>query len=86
MDDSKIIEQLFIIVTELDARDCSNNSIASCFHGISWEALCNMGVDYVIEYVKSNICRLQLDIGMLNRTLNVEMKECLYYLNKVCEE
>lgn len=45
MDDSKIIEQLFIIVTELDARDCSNNSIASCFHGISWETLCNMGIN-----------------------------------------
>ncbi|MBQ2106078.1 MAG: hypothetical protein II253_04085 [Lachnospiraceae bacterium] len=50
------------------------------------EYLREAGVDYVIEYVKSNICRLQLDIGMLNRTLNVEMKECLYYLNKVCEE
>ena len=45
MDKSKIIEQLFIIVTELDARECSNNSIASCFHGISWETLCNMGIN-----------------------------------------
>ena len=45
MDDSKIIEQLFIIVTELDARDCSNNSIESCFRGISWETLCSMGIN-----------------------------------------
>ena len=44
------------------------------------------GVDYVIEYVKSKIGVLQLDIGMLNRTMNVEMKECTFYLNKMCEE
>ena len=44
------------------------------------------GVDYVIEYVKSKIGVLQLDIGMLNRTMNVEMKECLFYLNKMCGE
>ncbi len=44
------------------------------------------GVDYVIEYVKSKIGLLELDIRMLNRTMNVEMKECLYYLNKMCGE
>ena len=45
MDESKIIEQLFIIITELDARDCSSNSVESSLHGISWDALCNMGID-----------------------------------------
>ncbi|MBQ5806659.1 MAG: hypothetical protein IIW24_05340 [Lachnospiraceae bacterium] len=44
------------------------------------------GVDYVIEYVKSKICLLEMDIRMLNRTMDMEMKECLYYLNKMCEE
>ena len=43
MEDSKIIEQLFLILTELDARDCSNNC-PTCLSTISWEQLCNMGI------------------------------------------
>lgn len=45
MDESKIIEQLFDIVTELDARDCSSNSIISDLHGVSWDTLCDMGIN-----------------------------------------
>ena len=43
MDDTKIIEQLFIIITELDARECSNNT-PTCMNVFSWEQLCNMGI------------------------------------------
>lgn len=45
MDESKIIKQLFIIVTELDARDCSGNSIESSLLGVDWNTLCDTGVD-----------------------------------------
>ena len=50
------------------------------------EYLREAGVDYLIKYVKSKIGLLEMDIRMLNRMLDMEMKECLYYLNKVCEE
>lgn len=44
MDDSKIITELFKIVTELGARDCSNNSVVSGLTGKSCENLCDDGV------------------------------------------
>lgn len=41
------------------------------------------GVDYVIEYIKTQLCTLHLDMSMFNRTMDMEMKECLYYLNEM---
>ena len=43
MEDSKIIEQLSLILTELDARECSNNC-PNPLSTVSWEQLCNMGI------------------------------------------
>lgn len=43
MEDSKIIEQLFLILTELDARESSNNC-PNPLSTVSWEQLCNMGI------------------------------------------
>lgn len=50
MEDSKIIEQLFLVVTELDARECSNNCPTS-LRELSWRELCNMGID-LLEQLK----------------------------------
>ena len=43
----------------------------------------DQGVDYVIEYIKTQLCTLHLDMSMFNRTMDMEMKECLYYLIKI---
>ena len=43
MDDSNIIKQLFTIITELDARDSSNNCVT--MSEFSWDELCDMGID-----------------------------------------
>ena len=38
---SKMIEKLFIILTELDARENSFNCVISELIGKSWDELCN---------------------------------------------
>ncbi len=43
-------------------------------------------VDYVIEYVKAKVARMQLDIGMFERTMDVEMRECFHFLRENCKE
>ena len=42
MDAEKIIEQWFHILTELDARERSNNCVISCLQSFSWNELCGM--------------------------------------------
>ena len=42
---SKIIEQLCRVVAELDARECSSNSVISEYRETSWDDLCNIGVE-----------------------------------------
>ena len=41
MDDEKIIEQLFLIITDIDARHSSCN----CLSVLTWNELCDMGID-----------------------------------------
>ena len=45
MDEGKVIKQLFCVVEELDARECSLNSIAPEYHNISWKELCDIGIE-----------------------------------------
>ena len=42
---SKIIEQLCRVVAELDARECSSNSVISEYRETSWDDLCNIGTE-----------------------------------------
>ena len=51
MDYENIIEQLFIVVTELDARECSNNC-PTCMSEFSWDDLCDMGIN-LFEQLKA---------------------------------
>ena len=51
MDAEKIIDQLFLILTELDARERSNNCPTTCLRGISWDGLCDMCID-LLEQLK----------------------------------
>lgn len=44
MENEQIIEQLSIIITELDARECSNNC-PTCMRVFSWEQLCDTGIN-----------------------------------------
>ena len=50
--ESKVIEQLFRVVTELDARDCGCNSIISEYHGTGWKELCDVGIE-LFEQLKT---------------------------------
>ena len=43
-DSVTIIDELFQIVEELDARDVSANSIHENLQGVSWVELCNKGI------------------------------------------
>lgn len=43
--ESKIIEQLFRVATELDARECSLNSVMQEYHGVGWKDLCDIGIE-----------------------------------------
>ncbi len=43
-DSVTIIDELFQIVEEFDARDTSGNSIYENLHGVSWIELCNKGI------------------------------------------
>lgn len=43
MDTTKIIDILYDIVIELDARDTSNNSVNMTNY--SWDELCEMGIN-----------------------------------------
>ena len=51
VDDSNIIEQLFIVITELDARDSSNNCVN--MQEFSWNELCDMGIN-LFNQLKNN--------------------------------
>ena len=42
MDTEKIIEQLFLVLEELYAREVSNNCPTTCLRGFSWNELCDM--------------------------------------------
>lgn len=44
-DDEAIIDKLFHILRELDARTCSCNCIHSQWIGTSWIELCDKGID-----------------------------------------
>lgn len=44
MDKEKIINKLFYILEELDARDCSNNCVVSKLVDKSWIELCDDGI------------------------------------------
>lgn len=44
MDIDKNIEQLFSILTELDARNQSNNCVVSGLTGVNWDDLCDEGI------------------------------------------
>lgn len=43
MNSSEIIEMLWHIITELDARDCSQNSVVADCMEYSWIELCDKG-------------------------------------------
>lgn len=45
LEERKIIEQLFCVITELDARDCGSNSVISEYHNTSWNNLCDIGIE-----------------------------------------
>ena len=44
MDDVEIIEKLMDIIVELDARECSNNSVIMELSGTGWTKLCEDGI------------------------------------------
>ena len=56
MEDSKIIEQLSLILTELDARECSNNC-PNPLSTVSWGQLCNMGIGLFERLIKKEDCK-----------------------------
>ena len=41
MDNEKIIENLFLVMTDIDARNSGNN----CLNILTWNELCDMGID-----------------------------------------
>lgn len=43
--ESKIIEQLSRVVAELDARECSSNSVITEYRETNWNDLCNIGTE-----------------------------------------
>lgn len=51
MDTDKIIDYLFLIVEELDARNSSNNCVLSGLEHKSWTELCEDGIRF-FEQIK----------------------------------
>lgn len=51
MEDRNKIEKLFNIITELDARESSNNVVS--YQDATWNELCDMAIEYLKE-LKSN--------------------------------
>lgn len=51
MDNEQIINQLFLILEELYAREVSNNCPTTCLRGISWSGLCDMCIG-LLEQLK----------------------------------
>ena len=43
--EAEIIEELFEIVTELEARELCGNMVIEKFQGTSWSRLCQQGKD-----------------------------------------
>ena len=50
--ESKIIEQLFRLVTELDARERSSNLVIQEYRGTGWKDLCDIGIE-LFEQLKA---------------------------------
>ena len=49
MESIEIIEKLYTLVTELDARESSFNCVTDSLIGISWNRLCDMGIDLLVQ-------------------------------------
>ena len=47
----KIIDELFLVMTELDARNCSSNSVIEKYQGTYWKELCDIGIK-LLEVLK----------------------------------
>lgn len=69
MKDSKIIEQLSTIITELDARECSNNCPTDT-KAFSWDQLCNLGIG-LFEHLKHVKGGKVMDLKYANEILNI---------------
>ena len=50
-DTDKIIDELFLVMTELDARNCSSNSVIEKYQGTYWKELCDIGIK-LLEVLK----------------------------------
>ena len=48
----RMIDDLYNIAVELDARETSCNCVIEKLQGLSWEALCNKGIE-ILEKLKS---------------------------------
>lgn len=48
----EIMEKLFHVTTELDAREYSSNSVIQEYQGVSWNELCDIGIN-LFEQLKS---------------------------------
>lgn len=49
----RMIDDLFDIATEIDARETSCNCVIEKLQGISWEELCDKGIE-ILEKLKVN--------------------------------
>lgn len=49
MDNEKIIETLYRVLNELEARECSGNSVITEYHGTGWKDLCGIGIELFIK-------------------------------------
>lgn len=47
--ESKTIDQLFRVLTELDARECSGNLVISEYETAGWKELCDIGIELLIQ-------------------------------------
>ena len=45
MDIDNVLDKLFNIIEELDARNCSNNSVIPELGGRGWNELCKDGIE-----------------------------------------
>lgn len=48
----RMIDDLYDITTEIDARETSCNCVIEKLQGLSWEELCNKGIE-ILEKLKS---------------------------------
>lgn len=48
-DMGQLVLELFEIADEFYAREMSNNTVYEKFHSISWEELCNKGMEILEE-------------------------------------